>query len=329
MPPRRPPAPIEGRCIVKTAFPLGQQKGLVFSLGRRARGKAELFFDEVPYDARESATGLLEQLLSLDLDHNDSVADDTGVLVAQKVSSEERARLAEGGLRLLGRRAKVLKICVAMGKDAYVSPEYEDWVKELATTMVNEACTHCGEKCACGEKYMYFPLDGVSTYSGIVAKDDGMYKEHGDGTLHKMTANEYYLDRSRYDHPPAVVPRDLHPAALQRGTPQMQAVLPVVETLLKRMAANVESVVFGRNALLLPGEVRTGDLIVRCDARCKDATCAKCHMLLEVVAVHAGGRGLVVSQKDLPTPFRISMDTVAGCIRAEHWEDGIHERMLE
>ena len=91
-----------------------------------------------------------------------------------------------------------------------------------------------------------------------------------------------------------------------------------LEAALSAMEANVP----GAKRTMLPTEVRTGDLVFRVDARCKDPDCRNCHQMLEVAAVHHGNRGVIVVDDNVPAPFRISLDTIAASIQGPHWGDG-------
>ncbi len=310
---------VGGRVLVKTAFPLGQRRGHVFTSGRHAQGRPELVLLNQPLEAKNSAVTMLEYMASLDFKEGGMVVEGVVVFVATAVPRDKARELLSTTLRALGRRTRLLQLRRAVDKDRFKTAEEEAYIESLSRDMLTRPCSGCGATCGCGdEKYLSSQLGGESVYTGLIATSDGLYKEHDDGSRHKVDATEFNLDESIYDTPIAVVPDDLHPAPATRGSAEMQAAMGTLEATLSAMEANVS----GAKRTMLPTEVRTGDLVFRVDARCKDPDCRNCHQMLEVAAVHHGNRGVIVVDDNVPAPFRISLDTIAVSIQGPHWGDG-------
>ena len=85
-------ARVHGRPIVKTAFPLGQRRGHVFTSGRHALGRPELVLLNQPLEAKDPAVRMLEFMATLDFKEGGSVVEDAAVFVATAVP-RDKARI--------------------------------------------------------------------------------------------------------------------------------------------------------------------------------------------------------------------------------------------
>ena len=310
-------ARVRGRVIVKTAFPLGQRHGHVFTSGRHGRGQAELFLEGVPAEARAHAVGFLESFAAVDFKERDTVVEGGGVFVLAALTRDAKRHLLATSLRGLPKRARLLELRMALPRDRYANPDDDAFVEQFARDMLARPCSGCGGLCDCGgDRFLSSTYRGDEVFTGRVATPTGVFKEHADGSRHKMDATEFFFDDAIYE-PMAPVPGELFPGVAHRGTPELERTLPAVEKLLK--CAEDED---GATTSLLPVEVRAGDVVFRTGAVCDDPTCFECHQRMDVLAVHHDGRGIVVFAEGMPAPFRVKLDTIVGSIRGPHWEEG-------
>jgi hypothetical protein len=299
---------------VKTAFPLGQRRGVVFTSGRHGQDKPELFLENVPVEARETVVDILEHAAGIDLKAGDSVAEDGGVFVVAQLTREAAREMVRTSLRALPKRARLLELRPAARQSCFGNPRAVAEFATLAADMRAQPCTGCGGLCDCGgDRFLSATYRGESVYMGCVATERGMMKEHADGTRHKMSSIEWHFDDALYE-PVGPVPGELFLRVARRGTPELERTLPAVKNILQRMEEDT-----GATTTLLPEEVRTGDLVLRTGALCNDPACSKCHQMLDVLAVHHDGRGLVVDGDGVPAPFRIQLNTIAGSVHGPHW----------
>lgn len=302
---------ITGRVVVKSSFALSST-GVVYTVGRRARGQAELVLLDVPVNMKDTAITIVEHLAYMDLRDQSSVVHPTSVFLATAIRPAQARVLIATRLRALRASTRLLQLQPATCKGRFDTSEYATFCDDLATDMVNAPCDGCGGMCGCGGRFLNRNRDGVSTYMGLVAMPDGIFKEHKDGSRHKVNATEQIFDESLYDAPMAIVPSDVFPHVATRGSAEMRAALPLVQAMLREAAEDAPVVVD-------PDEVRAGDWVARVDARCKDEDCRDCHHVLHVLAVHHDDHGLVVSADDIPCAFRIPVDTVAASVHGPHW----------
>ena len=195
-------------------------------------------------------------------------------------------------------------------------------MKEIAIGMFENPCTGCA-MCgtSCGVKALYLDLKGTSTFTGVVATPQGFKKLHADSMDldaegHNMSIEEFNLDMSLYDGASTYVPEppDGIYASVQEAEPYIQETF---EGFLKRGKEG------GYNCQATPSEVRRGDTVylwllgeMEC---CEDKRCKSRLTLATVLAVHSEQKGIVVDQRDVCCPFRISLKHVFGSLPQKHW----------
>ena len=113
------------------------------------------------------------------------------------------AGAASTTLRALGRRTRLLQLRPAVDKDRFKTAEEE--VPRVPGATCWRAVQRLRGHVRLRRRKRTSSQLGESVYTGLIATSDGLHKEHGDGTRHKVDATEFNLDESVYDMPIAVV----------------------------------------------------------------------------------------------------------------------------
>lgn len=335
---------IDGAILVKSSFAPGEPRGCVFTDGFRGRGMPEVVMTKVPVNGKESVEAFFRAVA----EKGDPVLPDKLIPIAgeflatKEVTLKQRAHFLSTCLDLkccAPQDLCLVRIACVPRKDEFEDEESEARMLEEAVNAKTAPCTSCQTAGSCDPelcaRQLCPDLDGERVSTGIYAELDGMYKVHADGTRHKMTAKEFQLDNSVFPDATFIVPGDPKRFRIKRhqmvkNSKEASALL-FMSRFVKRSVAKGAAVpeeAIADCVKALPDEVRTGDIVFRHDARCKDlGQCGNCIDTLEVVAVHAEGRGLVVVPKGAPVPFRVADDAILLSVRGPHWQNGLRPKV--
>ena len=303
-----PPIPGRPSIAIKTAFAPGTGSGMVYTAGRHKAKQPELVMRNVPLTHKAAVAEFLDLLADTAVASGETRRLDRMAFVVSMPSAEKTAQLLRDHMQACSKRASVLELRQAVPKNVFKA-DHDASVDELARTFMKRPCVDCEAGCGCGVKAMYKTLDGVDTFTGIVATSSGFKKLHADendldAEGHHMSAEEFNLDLSVYDNPFApVAGLDVVGAYARRETapPEAWALLHDVLSSFQDEELKV---------VAAPGEVRCGDAAFvydTSDSCCPNKLCKNRIHCLEVLAVHSGGRGIVVCSEKIAFPYRIEL----------------------
>lgn len=338
---------IDGAILVKSSFEIvdgAESTGCVFTDGFRGRGMPEVVMTKVSANAKATVEAFFRTVAEkgTPIPPGKLIPLEGEFLATKEVTLKQRAHLLSTCMDFKCCAPEdlcLVRIACVPRKDEFEDEASETRLLEEAVNAKTAPCTSCQTVCSCepgsGSRHLCPKFDGDQVSTGIYAEVDGMYKVHADGTRHKMTAKEYQLDNSLFDNALIMVPDDPKRFRIKRhdvvGAPKAGSALLFMSLFVKRSVAKGAAVpeeAIADCVKALPDEVRTGDIVFRHDARCKDlGQCGNCIDTLEVVAVHAEGRGLVVVPKNSPVPFRVADDTILLSVRGPHWQNGLRPKV--
>lgn len=335
---------IDGAILVKSSFAPGESRGCVFTDGFRGRGMPEVVMTRVSVDAKatveEFFRTIAEKAVHIPPGKLMPIAGE--FLATKEVTLKQRAHFLSTCMepfKCAPQDLCLVRIACVPRKDEFEDEESETRMLEEAVSAKTAPCTGCQTACSCDPglcaRQLCPNVDGERVSTGIYAELDGMYKVHADGTRHKMSAKEYQLDNSVFDNATIMVPDDPKRFWIKRhdvaGEPKAGSALLFMSRFVKRSVAKGAAVpeeAVADCVKALPDEVRTGDIVFRHDARCKEpGQCGDCIDRLAVLAVHAEGRGLVVMHTNTPVPFRAADDTILLSVRGPHWQNGLRPKV--
>lgn len=337
------PSVVTGRVLIKTSFALGSRTGVVYTIGRHARNLPELFIQDVSLEHKDFAVEDLETFCTDDVKPGEAKVCGELMYGFGRVSDEQAHEMKSTSMRACHERAKLLQVSrVPLLRDVMSEDATRSNALLLAQArrLADARCVAGCEHCACdnsGERFLYRALDGVSVDTGTIATRDGMFKEHADGTRHLMDMHEFQYDMTLYD--------DASVSLLYIGTEGWaKRGDPIMETAGELAKAAIAAMYNGNvTPTILPEEVRTGDFVwmYETDPRTvpdedddpwaelgfawttpDDPNDPRRLVMVKVLAVHSGDRGLVVQDSGLPWAHRIAKETVVCSLRLDHWPDG-------
>lgn len=315
-----PPIPGRTEIAIKSAFAPGSTTGIVYTAGRHKAKQPELVVCKVPLTHKAAVAEFLNLLADATVAAGETRRLGPMAFVAETPSAEKTAQLLRDHMQACSKRASVLELRQAVPKHVF-SADHDDSVDELARAFMQRACVECGGGCACGVKAIYKSLDGAETFTGIVATSSGFKKLHADADDvdaegHTMSAEEFNLDMSVYDSPFApVAGLDAVGAYARREAASAEAT-----ALMNEMRASLQE--GGLAVVDAPDEVRCGDAVFAYDTTdscCANKMCKHRVHCLEVLAVHSGGRGIVVCSEKTAFPYRIELAHVVFVGRGGLW----------
>ena len=337
------PSVVTGRVLIKTSFALGSRTGVVYTIGRHARNLPELFIQDVSLEHKDFAVEDLETFCTDDVKPGEAKVTGEIMYGFGRVSNEEAREMKSTSMRACHERAKLLQVSRVpllrdvMSEDA---TRKNAFLLEQARRLADAPCVAGCEDCACdnsGVRFLYRALDGVSVDTGLIATRDGMFKQHADGTRHLMDMFEFQYDMTLYDDAPVSLLYVGTEGFAKRGD-------PIMETAGELAKAAIAATSNGDvTPTILPEEVRTGDFVWMYETDPRnvpdedddpwaelgfawtgpmDPVDPRRLVMLKVLAVHSGDRGLVVQDRGLPWAHRIAKETVVCSLRFDNWPEG-------
>ena len=337
------PSVVTGRVLIKTSFALGSRTGVVYTIGRHARNLPELFLQDISLEHKDFAVQDLETFCTDDVKPGEAKVTGEIMYGFGRVTDEEARQMKSTSMRACHERSKLLQVTRVpllrdvMSEDA---TRKNAFLLAQARRLADAPCVAGCENCACdnsGERFLYRALDGVSVDTGTIATRDGMFKEHADGTRHLMDMFEFQHDMTLYDDAPVSLLYIGTEGWAKRGDPIMETAGEVAKAAIAA-TSNGDDI-----PTILPEEVRTGDFVWMYETDpCRvpdddddpwaelgfawttpdDPNDPRRLVMLKVLAVHSGDRGLVVQDRGLPWAHRIAKETVVCSLRYDNWPEG-------
>ena len=337
------PSVVTGRVLIKTSFALGSRTGVVYTIGRHARNLPELFIQDISLEHKDFAVQDLEAFCTDEVKPGEAKVTGEIMYGFGRVSDEEARQMKSTSMRACHERAKLLQVTRVpllrnvMSEDA---TRKNAFLLAQARRLADAPCVAGCESCACdnsGERFLYRTLDGVSVDTGTIATGDGMFKQHADGTRHRMDMFEFQYDMTLYDDASVSLLYVGTEGYAKRGDPIMETATKVAKAAI---AATSDGDVI---PTILPEEVRTGDFVWMYETDPRnvpdedddpwaelgfawttrdDPNNPRRLCMLKVLAVHSGDRGVVVQDRGVPWAHRIAKETVVCSLRYDNWLEG-------
>lgn len=309
---------------VESRFPGRAPQGSLFTNGLHAKGKPELYITDVPREHKPRVKAHVEFLVNRTV----LAGEVTGIgeipFVVKAKDSDDTQELLSTTMSACSPHASILELCKVDPVASYEDDaECDLHLSQMAEGLkMQGGCSRGTEGCMSEPSALYRAVKGEEAFTGIVVKKEGFIKLDAasrdlNAPGHLMTSGEWRLDMSVYDGASStVIPytsaKFVHRDGLEDDVEVARA---QIKPILDRAIAS------GFPSEAVPTEVRRGDtaLLFFSGVGCCDSpTCQRRCKLVEVLAVHHNGLGIVVDD-DSGWPLRIQLNAVHGAIRGEHW----------